>query len=385
MMPHIDRKYGLVFLLFLLLVQCRKEYAPPAITATNHFLVVDGVINIGAGSVTLINLNRTRNLTDSTPGGIPELGAKVAIVADNGSSYPLQDTSGKSGVYGSAPLTLDLSHKYKLAITTNDGRRYESDLLAARLSPVQDSTWYEEPGDLTFYVNTHDPSGGTRYYRWDYIETWEHDAQVQTPWAVKDHMIYVPDSTQQHQLCWTTRSSTDIILGSSFRLSQDVIHRQPVMVIPNGDPRINQKYSILIRQYALTLEAYNYWLQVQKTSEQLGTLFDLQPSMLKGNIHSLSDPDEPVIGYLSACSVDQKRLFLYQSELLNWIHNPPVYQCDSLEIPVNQTDYRIYVYPDTNFAPWYFVSSSGPLVLISRRCVDCTLFGGTTQRPSYWK
>ena len=385
MTPCIDRKYGIILALFLLLVQCRKEYAPPVITAPNHFLVVDGVINSRAGSVTLININRTRNLTDSTHGGIPELGAKVAIVANNGTSYSLQDTSGKSGVYGSTPLTLDLSRQYKLTITTADGRRYESDFLTIKPSPVLDSVWYEEPGDLTFYVNTHDPAGDTRYYRWDYTETWEHDARVQTPWAVKDHMIYVPDSTQQHQQCWTTRASTDIVLGSSFRLSQDIIHRQPVLVIPNGDARINQKYSILIRQYALTLEAYNYWLQVQKTSEQLGTLFDLQPSMLKGNIHSLSDPGEPVIGYLGVCAVDEKRLFLYQSELLNWIHNPPEYQCDSLEIPVNQTDYRIYVYPDTNFAPWYFLSSSGPLVLISRRCVDCTLFGGTTQRPSYWK
>jgi hypothetical protein len=384
------RTYGLIRWLLpllaavLLLLHCKKPYEPAAIIVTNKFLVVDGIINTGPGTVTAIRLDRTRNLGDSTPGGISELGAHFSIIGANGATYALQDT-GNTGLYTSAALTLDSREAYKINITTADGRKYASDLVPCKKTPLMDNMYYEEPGDFTVYVDTHDPSGGTRYYRWDYTETYEHDAQLMSPWIVVNGLVVPADSSNQHTNCYSTLNSTRILLGTSEKLSADVISRLPVRVIPNGDPMINQKYSILVRQYALSVEAYNYWLLAQKTSQQLGTLFDLQPSQLVGNIRCLTNPGEPVIGFVSASSIDQRRIFVYQSELLNWIHNPPVYQCEMREVPVNPIDYRIYSETDSNFAPYFFRSISGPLVLASAKCLDCLLFGGTNQKPPYWK
>jgi hypothetical protein len=282
-------------------------------------------------------------------------------------------------------MTLPLTQTYRIAITTHDGRKYASDGVPVRQTPLMDSAYYEEPGDFTVYVDTHDPSGNTRYYRWDYVETWEHDAQLMSPWIVVNGMVTPADSTNQRTNCYTTVPSTKILLGSSQKLSQDVISRFPIIVVPNGDPRINQKYSVLVRQYALTAEAYAYWSLVQKTSQQLGTLFDLQPSQLIGNIRCLTNPGEPVIGFMSASSIDQQRIFVYQSELLNWIHNPPIYQCDTMGVPVSPIDYRIYSETDTNWAPYYYRGISGPLILATKNCVDCLKFGGTNQKPPYWK
>ena len=365
----------------LLLLHCKKPYDPPVLRTNNNFLVVDGIINING--ITSININRTRNLSDTIKGGIPELKAQVSIVAGNGSSFSLRDTAG-NGVYTSTAMNLDLAQTYKITITTADGRSYASDPVSCKTTPAMDSLYYEEPGDFTVYVNTHDPSGNTRYYRWDYIETWEHDAQLMSPWGVKDGMIYLRDSSQQQTQCWTTVNSSNILVASSEKLAADVISRFPVRVITNGDPMINQKYSILVRQYALTADAYGYWSLIQKTSQNLGTLFDLQPTQLIGNIHCLTNSGEPVIGYMSASSVVQQRLFVFQSDLQNWIHNPPQFGCDTIEVPVNTPDYRVYTYPDTTMAPYYFITG-GPLVLASRICLDCTLLGGTNVKPSYWR
>ncbi|HLZ88421.1 MAG TPA: DUF4249 family protein, partial [Puia sp.] len=131
-------------------------------------------------------------------------------------------------------------------------------------------------------------------------------------------------------------------------------------------------------------DAYNYWLLIQKTSDNLGTLFDLQPTQLVGNIHCLTNPSEPVIGFLSATSVQQQRIFIYRYYLGTWPHNEPGYGCDTIKIPVNPVNPLIYNYPDTLYAPWYFISN-GPLVLGSRFCLDCTLFGGTNSKPSFWQ
>jgi hypothetical protein len=344
---------------------------------------VDGVINIGTDAVTSININRTRNLGDTVTTGIPELHAQVAIVSGNNATYPLTDTAG-NGIYTSSPLTLDLNQQYRITLNTADGKKYASDFISPKQTPPIDSFYWQQPHDLTFYINTHDPSNTTRYYRWDYSETWEHDAQLHTAWRVVNGLILPTDSTTQTDQCWTTAHSTNILLSTTATLGQDIVQAFPIQTIPNGDARLTMKYSILVRQYSLTTEAYNYWLLIQKTSQKLGTLFDLQPSQLVGNIHCLTNTNEPVIGFLSATSIRQQRLFLYNTNLAGWQHNGEVYACDTVYVPVNPVDYRIYTYPDTMYAPYYFISN-GPLVLVSRLCLDCTLFGGTNVQPPYWQ
>ena len=362
---------------------CKQAYQPPAITAPNRYLVVDGIINIGPKSVTSLRLTRTQNLGADTTAGFPELNALVSIVDNHGAVYPLSDTAG-AGVYTSIPLTLDNTHQYTIDITTSDGRKYASEAVICKPTPPIDSLYYEQPNDLTVYVNTHDPANSTRYYRYQYAETWEHDAEIQTPWTVVNGMIVAQDSTNQKNRCWTTATSTNVVLCNSARLSQDLINACPITSIPYGDPKITIRYSIIVSQFALTEDAYNYWLLIQKTSDAVGTLFDLQPTQLIGNYHCLTDPSEPVIGYLSASTVQEQRIFIYNTNLNNWGHNGLVYGCDSISIPVNPQNPLIYNYQDTFYMPWYFDSQNGTLVLGSRFCMDCTLFGGTNIKPSFW-
>src|SRR5258705_13157561 len=117
-MPASSRKYYLFFLLVFYLFDCKKPYTPPAILGHNNYLVVDGVVNTGPNSTTIINLNRTRSLGDTVITGIPELGAQISIISQDGSSYPLVDSAGK-GLYTSAPLTLNPTGQYKVEITTS--------------------------------------------------------------------------------------------------------------------------------------------------------------------------------------------------------------------------------------------------------------------------
>ena len=114
--------------------------------------------------------------------------------------------------------------------------------------------------------------------------------------------------------CWTTGNSNSIILGSSITLSSDVISHALVTSFAKNDPKMDIKYSMLVRQYPLDLEAYKYWLTVQKNSQSLGGLFDVQPSQIKGNFHSVTNPNDPAVGYVSACSVQELRMFISNTE-----------------------------------------------------------------------
>ncbi|HXD78293.1 MAG TPA: DUF4249 domain-containing protein [Puia sp.] len=365
----------------ILLAACRQAYAPPAITNPNHYLVVDGFINIGANTVTTFKLTRTRNLGDSTVQGIPELGARVAIVGAGGGSWPLSEIIG-TGRYASDPLTLDPTRKYSIAIVAFNGEVYNSDPVPCLVTPPIDSIFWRQPFDLNIYAGTHDPTGNTRYYRYTYNETWEHDAQLMTVWGVANGRIYAQDSTNQTQQCWTTDTSASILLASSAAESSAVIDSFPLLTVPNGDARVTKVYSILVHQYALTLDAYNYWQIIAKTSQDVGTLFDVQPTQLTGNIRCTSDPSLPAIGFITATTEQQQRILIRESSFTNWQHNQPAYGCDTTSIAPGYPDPFVYNYPDTNYAPWYFISG-GPLVLASSVCLNCLLLGGTNVRPPF--
>ena len=361
---------------------CRQAYNPPAIQAPNSYLVVDGFINTGASSVSSFNLNRTRNLNDSTTIGVPELHAQFAIVGKHGDVYPLIDSAG-NGIYYSGPLSLDATQQYSITITTSDGRKYSSDGVPCKQSPPIDSIYWSQPSDLTIYANTHDPSGNTRYYRYDYTETWQHNSLLTSPWMIVNNQIIPVDSTTETWHCWSTSHSTNVLITTSVALAQDLVTGFPVNVIPLGDPRLAIGYSILVRQYALTEDAYNYWNLIEKTSENVGTLFDLQPTQLIGNIHCLTNPSEPVIGYLTASSVTQQRIFIPDSVLNAWVDpvSPP--GCTTTEFPYSFSIFPAYPVTDTSVAPYYFISN-GPMVLAPKSCLNCEYQGGTRIKPSFW-
>jgi hypothetical protein len=374
----------------LLLSGCVKPYDPPAIRANNNFLVIDGVVNISNNGVTTIVLSRSKNLAD-TNSFIPELNAKVILVSGSGVTFNLIDN--KNGKYTSSPLNLNSTDQYKIQITTSNGHQYQSTFVNAKITPAIDSiSWNQDlvNNGINLQVSTHDPVNATKYYRWDFVETWQHNTKEIAQWVNVDGYIhslgidFLNDPLQIHQ-CWTTSMSPKIVVGNSNVLSKDVISLQQIHFIPFNDERLTIRYSILVNQYALSLEAYNYWQLVQNNSQNLGSLFDLMPSQLVSNIVSITDPTEHVIGYVSASSIQQKRLFISNGEVNNWIKQMPGLECSSQVIDTDPADFRIYKYADTSYAPWYFTGNNIPyLVIIKKSCVDCRVKGGTNVKPIFW-
>jgi len=395
--------YTLIFLTLSMVADCRKSYAPPETNSNHLYLSVDGVINTSTNGVSSFKLTRSQKLTDTFP-SIPELGATVYIKNGAGISYLLADT-GSNGIYLSNLLTLDPAQQYVLYVTTKDGNQYASDPVTSVQTPPIDSVYWTVGIDgatgiqaVNVLLNTHDPSNNTRLYRWDYTETWEHESIYNSPYLVQNNkIVLVNDSTQHAWHCWSNASSTNILLGSSAGLSTDIISQAPIARIYQNDPRMDNRYSMLVRQYALDAAAYDYWALVQKQSETLGGLFDIQPSQLIGNMHNLKVPDEPVYGYISASTVQEKRIFISNQDLLGW-KSVPIQKCAQsvyfLDTP-EQNDLYTYYNTDPNFTfyEFGFIPSNlpgggliGPLqFLITPACIDCTFQGGSTIRPPFWQ
>ena len=382
-------KSVLVVVTIFSVLTCRKAYEPPAIKASSHILAIDGVINIGANSSTQFVLTRSRSLLDSVT-DLPELGAVVMIRSAAGTSYPLIDT-GANGIYVSEPLNLDPGQKYQLAVTTAEGSKYLSDLVTPKISAPIDSVNWELVQDPSFgtevvnvYVNSHDPTNSTKFYRWDYLETWQHTSTYESFWALgPDNLEYGLFPSQTTHICWSTALSTSIYLGTTITLSSDVISQIKVATISKDDPKMDIKYSMLVRQYPLDQQAYTYWLNVQKNSQSLGGLFDLQPGQLPGNIHGVTNPKDPVVGYVSACSIAEKRIFISNDQVPGWQSNPSVNCPIKMAFPPDLNNILYWNNPDTSLQLYYY---SGSIMFVTyKSCLNCTYQGGTLVKPDFWQ
>ncbi len=366
---------------------CRKPYNPPAIGGNGSYLVVEGVINSGTDSTT-IKLSRTVNISSANT-VTPVLGAIVTVVSDQGVTFPLTEVT--NGNYVSAGLNLDNSHAYRLNIVTPNNKQYQSDLAPVKITPPIDSLGYNIvtlPGvGIQIYANTHDPDNNTHYYRWDYSENWAFHSKYISYWISNGSMLVVRQLAQQISTCYTSDVSSDIVLASSAKLQQDVLYQAPIAFIPSTSEKLESEYSILLREYALTADAFNFWTSLKKNTEQLGSIFDAQPSQLEGNIHCVTNPAEPVIGYLSVCKVSSKRIIISNAKLPAWVATYP-YICEQDTVKNYTYDYyNDLVYPPHTLLP----TGPAPMGLTPPAvfyystpiCVDCTLRGTTTPPPFF--
>jgi len=389
-----SKKFLLYFISVVLLTDCKKPYNPPAITSPGSYLVVEGVINAGSDS-TIIKLSRTVNLSSGTTNN-PETGAIVSVQSSTNATYPLVETS--TGSYAVAGLNLDITKTYRISIKTSNNQQYLSDLVPVKVTPPVDSVGFTvQSNGIQLYVNTHDPNNNTHYYRWDYIETWQFHAKYYSAYITNGVAIVPRTADQDIYSCFGNDASSTILLGSSAKLSQDVIYQSPLTSVVSTSEKLETKYSILVNQYALTSDAYNFYTNLKKNTEQLGSIFDAEPSEIAGNIHNVNNAAEPVIGYISACTVQSKRIFIANAQLpTSWLPDYP-YDCelDSMwydvpksKPPLNEVAY--YLIPlNSGIIPaqaFYVPGDPNPAGFLSSdsECLDCTLRGTKTQ-PSFWK
>ena len=389
-------KYILYFITAgIALTTCKTPYTPAPITAVNNYLVVEGLININDS--TYINLSRTVGVMSASTVK-PELKAIITIVSNTGSSYPLKEVG--NGLYSAPSYNLNPANQYSLRIKTSNGNTYASDFTPAVVSPPVDSVnWTPTPNALNIYVNTHDPANAIRYYRWDYSEEWEFRSDYDSFFVSNGLNIVWRDPAKHVYQCYGGDTSHVITLGTSAGLSQDVIYRQLINVVASNAEKIGIRYSIQVKQYALTKDAYDYWTLLKTNTESLGSIFDSQPSASIGNIHNVNVPGEPVIGYISAGTITTQRIFIDKTQLPNWITTPayPVTatSCELDTIKVDQQDVYINFKSSSFLSPNFqeipvlptptTATALYPDYLSSRPlCVDCTL-RGTTNPPAYWK
>jgi hypothetical protein len=181
--------------------------------------------------------------------------------------------------------------------------------------------------------------------------------------------------------CWKTEPSTTIFTGSTTNLSNDVINL-PMFTILADSWKLNILYTVNTKQYSLSKGRYEFLQRMKKNTENTGSVFDAQPSELNSNIHCVTNPLEPVIGYIDICPIQEKRIYINRKSLPDWNYNQ---SCSEIEIP-NISDsiaikglFLLPTYPNTDPMTGRIIS----FFAAPPECVDCKLRGSSI-KPSFW-
>jgi hypothetical protein len=360
------------------LCRCIQPYVSPYKSPPTGYLVVEGYIS--ANSATQYTLTRSVQLSGNY--AVPAVtGATVQVEGSDNSVFPLPEQG--NGVYGDTTLDLNPANQYRLRIQAPNGESYLSDFVAVKPSPPIDSiNWtFDYYNGVNIYVNTHDPDNATHYYMWTYDQTWEYD-MTWVSYVKYDDTTNTVVPRLPGQLvdrCWVNSPSTTLMADNTSKLSQDVVFEYPLVHILNDQQQLGVLYSIIVTQSTLTADGYNFLYQMQQNTEALGTVFDAQPTQLTGNLHCLNNPAEPVIGYISAGTVQQERIFIADRQLPYWQY---YLACAKPNITVPNIPDSLQYYFGSLYTPIEAIPG-GYLANIST-CIDCTLLGGSNQKPSFW-
>jgi hypothetical protein len=367
----------ITILIAIFFCNCVDPYSPPVIETNYNILVVDAFLNSQDGTATVV-LSRTLPIYSPDPAPA-ESNAQVKIIDENGAEFLLQETS--KGSYSKNNIAVNPNVKYRLSIQTNLNERYLSDAVPVIPTPKIDSLfWLPDDDAISFYVNTKNSETGSRFYRWDCFESYEYNSAYSSTVKLVSGVVYTRTPAEYINKCWRVVPYPDIILGSTTASVDNVISNNEVKTVEGGSIRLSQTYSLLIRQYSLTEEAYNHWTKLKQTTESLGGLFDPMPTQVSGNIHNVNSSGQIAVGFFSAGSFSEQRIFVNFYDLpvaLRRYNTNCQYDSVPLIDILRYSDATLLIAP-YGFPPAGYLRST-------KECIDCRAHGGTTTKPSFWK
>lgn len=324
-----------------------------------------------------------------------EENAEVVVRTEDGDQYIFEEVS--PGKYlSNIAFAAEMNKEYTLMISTESGKSYAS---SGMQLPVQDTSidnLYAErttnndgTEGMGIFVDSFDPSRGSNYYRHEYIETFKIIAPFWSPFdivvigeGVSTITLDVILREREERICYGTNPSKSIQVASTLALSEDRLSKYNVRFIERDDYILTYRYSVLVRQYVQSPEAFSFYETLRGLSQSAGNVFsEDQPGFLAGNIFSLDNSRENIAGFFEVATVAEKRIFFdYEDFFPN--EEPPPYIADcvpfspSTEGGLGERDLLNLIYAD---AVRYYT----PGLVVQKRCGDCTVLGSNVV-PDFW-
>ena len=196
--------------------------------------------------------------------------------------------------------------------------------------------------------------------------------------------------------CYKTIYSKGIIQTETNNLVDDRITKFPVRYISNDNYIIAHRYSMLLKQYVQSQEAYTFYKTLNDLSDSESLFSQNQPGFISGNVFSEDNSNEKVIGFFEVSSVSTKRTFFNPKDLDLIVPFPRPYPVPChLTAPELEPRFgkSLFDYLESGSLLLYARNgpgsppldppTGGPYIMTESACGDCTKIG-TNIMPDFW-
>lgn len=353
----------------------------------------------------IVKLSRTSKLEN--PEILTVNNATVIVSSSDGNSFNFNWDSETGNYISQQPFSAQPNVSYTLDITTQDGKSYSSSAVTLPNSIKIDEVYAEtivsptENRDgVQVLVNTADPTGKEKYFRYEYEETYKITAPNPSQYSA-EIINYNPDEgtykvilTQRvpEEICYSTEFSKGITQTTTTELNENRVFRFPVRYLSKEDARLQTRYSILVKQYVQSVEAYTFYKIVKELGSVESLLSQGQPGYIVGNMVSKSNSNEKVLGFFEASSMTSKRIYFNYQDF--GFDKPPYFvDCEVLFLDYNDNtvldddpDERQTFYDYVTNRNYQVLSLGQGTVyrIVQPECSLCTSFSSNI-RPNFWE
>lgn len=301
--------------LLLVLLAC-SEVIDISVSESGGQLIISGrVSNSSEGNY--VSIHRTGVL-----GRPPEPVVNAEVIITDGAGDVQRLVAADSGFYKfrATDFRGQIGETYGLEVRLNGQTYYTS---AQPMPPLygRDSLYFEltktetistqgvlvEDDVLEIYMDTElEDTSGEFYIRWDLEEAYTYLGTF----LPSSHF---PPGGGQPQCYVTNRlNQQKVFLHNGRENKASSIPGQHLISRPIDKSFQALHYFNVIRS-SLSSETHEYWSQLDRVVNRQGSIFDVAPAAIKGNV--ISDLDEEVLGYFEVVSVDTTRLAVTRNDV----------------------------------------------------------------------
>ena len=401
----IKKLYILIPVLFIF-IGCTEPYELSSEVETEDLLVVEAQIT-NKLKPQIIRITKTFSLEEIAPALVTS--AEVFVEDDAGNVYEFHYDEELEVYISNSPFQAVADRLYQLKINTEDGayisteEKLTTDTELLSLNAERKVIDGVEGIEIT--ANSFDPSATSKYYRYTYEETFKvvapyynplkltyvDNPEYPSPYGEVPQYILTTTITDEYKgTCYPTRESEDIVLYSTTALAQDNVVDFPVRFVPRESGLISYGYSIEVTQYVETFESYSFYATLDKFSQDGSVFSPNQPGFISGNLSSVENPEEKVIGFFSVVSESSERIFVDHEEFFSDGYRPYIYDCEIQVFPYASPDPAGSISPETfieivNSNAFILYEDDGTNYnMVIPPCGDCSSFA-SPEPPEYWE
>lgn len=395
----IKHKIAFIFFLIFILSSCTEQYILQSNTFDDAIVIEATITNELKHQH--IKISRTYRLEDKETS--IESGAQVYITDNLGNQYNFEELDNE--YVSSQEFQATKNNNYKLTIITKEGKTYQSStekLTTENQIQDIDKKVVTQNGQTGVQLNikSFDPANSSKYYRYEYEETYKIIAPLWRPYKAivvpgdvgssHDEIAIIQLDDTERKTCFSTYKSNDIIQHNTIDLNEDRVDFE-IRFISSDNPIIAHRYSILVKQYVQNINAYTFYNILKKLSDSESILSQNQPGFFSGNIKCIDNPKEKVIGFFDVSAVSSKRIFFNYQDIF------PNQEVSNYFVDCTARKFKfcfISTDPECKGAILLSNISSNTLLYITEEnqlyyymalppCIDCTSFSSNI-KPSFW-